>query len=150
MNIGQYAQAKKYAEAISLIKEVDDVILILAHAYENEGYEITGETSKVAELLVEHAQKNFTPSFISHIAVNISENKTNVETYFMNAETASDSSIISGDNPCISIYEKLINELYIVSIKKSNTQDDDEIISDYLEYEGYTLEAFKEKYLRSN
>ena len=134
----------------SILKEVDDVIFILAYAYENEGYEITGETSKVAELLVEYAQKNFIPSFISHIAVNISENKTNVETYFMNAETASDSSIISGDNPCISIYEKLINELYIVSIKKSNGQDDDEIISDYLEYEGYTLEAFKEKYLVSN
>lgn len=150
MNIGQYAHSKKYAEAISLIKEADDVIFILAHAYENEGYEIIGETSKVAELLVEYAKKNFTPSFTSHIAVNISENKTNIETYFMSAEEASDNSITSGDNPYISVYEKLINELYIIALEKSNTQDDDEIISDYLEYEGYTLEAFKEKYLKSN
>ena len=59
------------------------------------------------------------------------------------SEAISDYSIISGDNPCMKIYEKLAESLYILAIQKSQGKEDDEVISEYLEYEGYTLEEFK-------
>ncbi len=146
MTVGEYAHKKQYGEAIERIKDVDDVILILAHAYENEGYEITAETKKVAYLLVDYAMYGSSTSFIAHIAVNISENKNNIATYFMNAEEVFDASITDGENPCIEIYEKLIKKLYAVAIEQSNSAEDEEIIRDYLEYEGYTLEEFVQNY----
>ena len=147
MTVGKYAYNKQYEEAIKLIKELDDVILILAIAYGNEGYDITGETSKVAELLVKHAKENFNATFTAHVAVNISEHKGSIDTCFLDAEDSFLYHLTHDDNPCIEIYEQLSIELYKIAIEKSQSEEDDEIISDYLEYEGYTLEEFKEKFL---
>jgi len=144
--LGKLAVDKKYKEAVELIQEKDDVVRLLAIAFDNEGYGITTETQMLSELILLFAKSNFDSTFCADVAVFISEHKTNIETYFLdNAELASDYSINNGDNPCMYLYEKLVTDLYVLSIEKSNTKDEYDVIIEYLEYEGYTLEEFKKK-----
>lgn len=143
----KHAHAREYKEAIDLIQEKDDIVNILALAYSYKGYDIISEIIQVGELLLNQAKSNYDAEFIAALAVAISENKTNIETYYMDEEMSFAHSVTNGDNPCIEIYEEFVNKLYILSIQKAKRQDDFDIISEYLEYEGYTLQEYKEKYL---
>ena len=144
--LGRLAVNKKYEEAVELIQEKDDVLRLLAIALDNEDYAISAETQMLSDIILFFAKKNFKAIFCAEVAVYISEHKTNIETYFIDdTELAFDYSINNGDNLCMHLYEKLVTDLYILSIEKSNTKDDNEVIIEYLEYEGYTLEEFKKE-----